>query len=74
MSENYPTVSGIAERLKVSNATAFKIYHRIGCLRLGSGPKAPICMLAEDYEAWSAGSRQDPAEDGFVECARLRSY
>lgn len=61
MNESYLTVSEIAEKLKVSNATAYKICHKIGFLRLGSGPKAPIRVLVEDYEAWSAENRQEPA-------------
>lgn len=62
MSEDYLTVSEIAERLKVSNATAYKICHQIGCLRLGSGPRAPIRVSAEDYNRWSKENRQKPLE------------
>ena len=63
MSEDYLTVSEIAERLKVSHATAYKICHQIGCLRLGSGPRAPIRVLLEDYEEWSSENWQEPSKE-----------
>lgn len=59
MKEDYLTVADIARLLKVSPATAYKISHRIGCLKLGPGPRAPLRIRVEDYERWVSESRQE---------------
>lgn len=63
MSESYLTVSEIAERLRVSRATAYKICRQIGFLRLGSGPRASIRVLLKDYEEWSSENWQEPLRE-----------
>lgn len=61
MTDEYLTVADIAKRLKVKKPTAYRISHEIGCLRLGSGPRAPIRVRFEDYERWARENLRGPA-------------
>lgn len=62
MKEEYLTVAEVARRLKVSNSTAYKISRRIGCLKIGPGPTAPLRIRVEDYERWVSENRKEPRE------------